>query len=229
MLGYYSNNMNSIVGLSTPIQVKVDLYIRVLVSFRKSRVVYQTPGLNAFSPILKQVMSDHTNAFMGCMSGLCACFSSSATPNWENQFERKELPAASLTAPHLLLISPNLNRSTFRPAAPPRTVPTAPTPAQKTTALWFCLLQTPAARAQKSENTTIAIAAAAARLFLPFPTTPSLPCRTSASALAPKKARLAAARLALPPGRSDWSRPTPGCPPPSARSVPAAPGPRGAE
>lgn len=145
------------------------------------------------------------------------------TPNCENQCDRKGLPATSLITPLSSLEFSTLNRSIFQSTAPPRIAPTAQTPAQKMTALWFCWPQTPAARAPKLENTTIAIVAAAAQLFLLSPPNPCPPCRASASVLAPKNARLAAAPLALLLRRSDWSPPSPWCPPPSARSVPAAP------
>lgn len=120
------------------------------------------------------------------------------------------------------LESSTLNRSRFQSTAPPHVAPTAQTSAQKTTALWFCWLQTPAARALKTANTTIATVVAAALLFLLFPPTPSLPCRASASVLAPKRARLAAAHPALLLRRSDWFLRTLFSLPSSARSVPAA-------
>lgn len=115
-----------------------------------------------------------------------------------------------------------LNRSRFQSTAPLHMAPTTQTSAQKMTALWFCWLQTPAARALKLANTTIATVVAAAPLSLLFPPTPSPPCRASASVLAPKKARLAAAHPALLLRRSDWSPQTLCSLPPSARSVHAA-------
>lgn len=120
------------------------------------------------------------------------------------------------------LESSALTRSRFQSTAPQRVALTAQTSAQKMTALWFCWLQTRAARALKLANTTIGTVVAAAPLSLLFPPIPSPPCRASASALAPKKARVAAAHPALLLRRSDWSPPTLCSLPPSAHSAPAA-------
>lgn len=114
-------------------------------------------------------------------------------------------------------------RSGFRSAAPQPVAPTAQTTARKMTALWFCWPQTRAARAPKLANTTTATTAtvaAAALLSPPFPLTPCLLCKASASLLAPKKARLAAARHA-PPRRKSGSSPRMSCSP--LLSAPAVP------
>lgn len=113
-----------------------------------------------------------------------------------------------------------LNRSTCQFTVPPCVAPRAPMSALKMTALLFCWLQTPAARALKRANTTTVTGAVAALHFLLFHLIPSLLCRASASGLAPKRARHEAALPAL--KRSGWCPPTPCHLPPSARSVLAA-------
>lgn len=118
-------------------------------------------------------------------------------------------------------------RSGFRSAAPRPTAPPAQPTARRTTALWFCWPQTRAAPAPTLASSTaiaiataIATAAAAALLSPPFPPTRCLLSKASASLLAPKKARLAAARHAQRRRKSGWFPRVRRSPPPSAPAVP---------
>lgn len=98
-----------------------------------------------------------------------------------------------------------LNRSKCRLTAPPSSALTLPRRVRKTTALWFCWLQTPAVRALKRANATTVTVVVTVLPSQLSPQTPSPPCKALASVIARRRATHKAAHPALLLKRNDLS------------------------